>query len=71
MMAAEIASIPAAYSHLCSIELYREADGRIRAEVSFMPPRLIETTGEEVPDRMQIIAGWLEQGAQHMREAWK
>lgn len=54
-------------SLLCTISLSRRADGTIEARLEEMAPRLIETTGEEVADRVAIIARWLREGAEDMR----
>jgi hypothetical protein len=63
-----IREIQQAGSQLCIVDLCREADGSISAEIIHMPPRLIETTGIEVADRMQIVAGWLDAGARNIRQ---
>lgn len=55
-------------SHLADLTLWREADGTIRLNVTRMDPLLIETTGEEVPDRLKIIADWVVEGAVNMSE---
>ncbi len=55
-------------SHLADLRLFRDADGTIRLCVIDMDPRLIETTGEEVPDRLKIIADWVVEGAVNMSE---
>lgn len=53
-------------SFLLSVDFYRFPSGQIRAVPTFMPPDLIETTGHEVPDRMRIVAGWVEEGAEFL-----
>lgn len=63
-----IVEIPQAGSHLCDLRLWRDADGTIRLNVTNMNPRLIETTGEEVSDRLKIIADWVVEGAVNMAE---
>lgn len=57
-------------SWLCELQLWREVDGTIRMAVTDMDPRLIETTGEEVPDRLKIIADWAVEGAANMAEVF-
>jgi len=63
-----IAELPAKGSHLADLALYRQADGSIHLFVTHMDPRLIETTGEGVPDRLKIIADWVVEGAITMSE---
>jgi len=53
-------------SHLCTITLVRRPDGSIAAQLVEMPPELIETTGEDVASRVDIIAHWLLDGAADM-----
>lgn len=61
-------TLPQKGSHLADLRLVREADGTIRLFVTEMNPRLIETTGEEVADRLKIIADWVVDGAVNMSE---
>ncbi len=65
----DIARIADRTSHLCSISIYRRADGTIGcALLPDMHPRLIETTGKEVVDRMLIMAGWIDAAAADFRK---
>jgi hypothetical protein len=63
-----IHEIPPKGSRLATLELHRHADGSIHMSVIDMDPRLIETTGEEVPERLKIIADWAVEGAVNMSE---
>jgi hypothetical protein len=53
-------------SHLCTVEFYRQPDGSIRSRLVYMDGPLIETTGEDTASCMQIIAGWMAEGAADM-----
>jgi hypothetical protein len=66
-----VESLPEVGSYLCTLTLHRRANGEIHMNVTDMPPRLIETTGEEVPDRMEIIADWAVEGAARMVALWE
>ena len=57
-------------SHLADLRLTRLVDGTFELSVIEMHPRLIETTGAEVPDRLRIIAGWVMDAAPRMAEAF-
>lgn len=70
-MAEILAPIRQAGSYLCTLRLVRHANGEIHMNVEDMPPALIETTGEEVPDRVEIIADWAVEGAARMVELWR
>jgi hypothetical protein len=65
-----IPSIPSRGSHLADLTLWRDADGKIIMSVTNMRPELIETTGEEVGDRLKIIADWAVEGAIAMSETF-
>lgn len=55
-------------SHLCTIRLHRHADGTIGCVLQGdMDPRLIETTGDDVVDRMEIMARWIDAAAADFR----
>lgn len=58
-------------SFLCGVEFYRKPDGSIHAKLMEMDGDLIETTGDDVASRMEIIADWIRQGAQSMSEQAK
>lgn len=61
---ADIAKIPDRGSHLCTVSVYRRADGSIGADLVEMNPRLIETMPGDGPDgRHLVIAQWVEQAA--------
>lgn len=62
-----VRQIPEVGSHLCDIRLRRMADGAIVADVIRMAPALIETTGNETPERLRIIAGWMTAGLVHIQ----
>lgn len=63
-----VTKIPEFTSHLCSISIYRRADGSVGCTLlGDMNPRLIETTGVEVSDRMDIMAGWIDAAAADFR----
>ncbi|WP_022684574.1 hypothetical protein [Sphingobium bisphenolivorans] len=51
---------------LCNVALIRRPDGTIATLLGEMPSRLIETTGEDVASRVEIIAGWMKEGAADM-----
>jgi hypothetical protein len=68
---ANLVRLPEKGSHLADLTLTRDTDGTPRLTITHMHPRLIETTGKEVPDRIQIICGWVEEGAKRLREEWK
>jgi hypothetical protein len=50
-------------SWLCTLSLYRRADGTVAARLERMSPSLIDTTGTDVPSRVRIIAEWVAAGA--------
>lgn len=65
----KVAQIPERTSHLCTISIYRRADGTIGCTLlGDMSPRLIETTGDQVSDRMEIMAGWIDAAADDFRQ---
>jgi len=51
---------------LCVIQLWRRPDGSIQSVLSSMDGALIETTGDDVPSRVAIVADWIRQGADDM-----
>ena len=60
--------LPERTSHLCTIGIYRKANGSIGCTLcGDMSPRLIETTGNEVVDRMEIMAEWIDAAAADFR----
>lgn len=56
---AEVVAFPAQDELLLTVSLYKKA-GRISAVIDHMPNRVIERTGNEVSDRLRIIAGWMD-----------
>lgn len=52
--------------YLGSVALYRDRNGRVSGVLTDMPAPVIERTGNEVPDRMRIIAGWVGEAASSM-----
>lgn len=70
--AAEVKPLPQSEgSYLCTLRLIRKANGEVHMNVEDMPPRLIETTGDEVADRVEKIADWAVEGAARMVEQWR
>jgi hypothetical protein len=65
-MAKPVVLPPQPGSRLCDIRIFRWPDGSIRAELLDMDPRLIETTGVEVVDRLRQIAAWVADAAQSL-----
>jgi hypothetical protein len=53
-------------SMLCTVQLWRRADGSIQSVLSSMDGDLIETTGHDVPSRVAIVADWMLAGAADM-----
>lgn len=61
-------TIEARGSRLATIDLWRMPDGRVEGRLLHMDPRLIETTGEDVPDRLRAVADWTLSAAGHFEE---
>lgn len=55
-------------SRLATIELWRMPDGAVHGRIRHMEPRLIDTTGQDVPDRLRIVAGWTMEAAAHLED---
>jgi len=51
---------------LLTIAITRFSDGTIRAGFERMPKHVIETTGRDVAERVEIIAGWIHAAAEDM-----
>lgn len=60
-------------SLLCTVQLWRRPGGKVVSRLVTMEAGLIETTGDNVAERVMIVADWMHEGAQDMHaqsEQW-
>ena len=55
-------------TYLCSVEFWRQPDGKIIGALSDMPAHVIEAVADTPSARLRLIANWMESGAPLMRE---